>query len=263
MKKTNLLFFCLLLCTLVCAQSIHLPVAKFQTGDNLAWKEPAFNDSNWKELKTDYIWDTQGYSNYDGFAWYRIHFQLSPEILRDSYLKESLLFNLAKIDDADEAYLNGKLIGKTGSFPSDEGGYESKWSQQRNYLVRVDDPAVYWNKENVLAIRVYDANQSGGMFGEIPNISVIDLIDQLFLSMNIEKTGKAKTCCVTLKNTAKQAQKGKLQVQIIDLENNAVLSDVSKKVNIKASGELIQSIAYPNTNRRMKISITYRDDQTG
>lgn len=43
----------------------------FHTGDNSAWKDPGFDDSQWPLLRSNEAWDQQGYKNYGGFAWYR------------------------------------------------------------------------------------------------------------------------------------------------------------------------------------------------
>ncbi len=44
---------------------------RFHTGDNPAWSDPNFDDSQWPLLRSDEDWDQQGYKNYGGFAWYR------------------------------------------------------------------------------------------------------------------------------------------------------------------------------------------------
>ena len=57
-------------------QQLSFPVARFQTGDDPAWKEKDFDDSNWAEIRTNIHWERQGYEGYDGYAWYRIRFFL-------------------------------------------------------------------------------------------------------------------------------------------------------------------------------------------
>ncbi|GHT44121.1 hypothetical protein AGMMS49965_19210 [Bacteroidia bacterium] len=131
-------------------EKINLPMAKFQTGDAAEWKTGDFNDSDWAELKTTGAWEKQGFEKYDGYAWYRIHFRLLPK----SASKESLVIDLGQIDDADETYLNGVLIGKT-----------DKYDIHRKYILRSDDAAIRWGQENVLAIRVYDNRNDGGFMG--------------------------------------------------------------------------------------------------
>jgi hypothetical protein len=44
---------------------------RFHTGDNPAWADPNFDDSQWPLLRSEEAWSHQGYKNYGGFAWYR------------------------------------------------------------------------------------------------------------------------------------------------------------------------------------------------
>src|SRR5580698_4690450 len=56
---------------------------KFHTGDNMAWAQPDFDDSNWGTIDltapggsgtNDYIpgWTANGYPGCAGYAWYRL-----------------------------------------------------------------------------------------------------------------------------------------------------------------------------------------------
>ncbi|MGO4210059.1 SpoIIE family protein phosphatase [Terriglobus sp. 2YAB30_2] len=44
---------------------------RFHTGDDVAWADPHFDDSQWPLLRSDEQSSQQGYKNYGGFAWYR------------------------------------------------------------------------------------------------------------------------------------------------------------------------------------------------
>src|SRR5437867_1495920 len=99
-------------------QNITLATAKFKTGDNLQWKDASFSDADWSSIKTSMLWEEQGY-DYNGYAWYRFHFKLPSSLKKNSYWKDTLRVFLAKIDDVDEIFLNGKKINQTGSFPTD------------------------------------------------------------------------------------------------------------------------------------------------
>jgi hypothetical protein len=129
---------------------INLPKAKFKTGDETGWKNSDFNDNDWAEIKTTAAWEKQGYEKYDGYAWYRIHFNLPA----NPTAKDSLFIDLGQIDDADETFLNGLPVGKT-----------DKYDTHRNYILSNDNPAIHWGQENVLAIRVYDSRNDGGIMG--------------------------------------------------------------------------------------------------
>ena len=159
------------------SQVLKIGEAKFKTGDNPAWSQAGFDDSQWVTLKTNLIWEEQGFSEYNGYAWYRIHVRIPSSLKTQSFWKDTLRIYLAKIDDADEVYLNGVLIGKKGSLPFQSSVYVSAWDTEREYHVSTGLPAIKWDADNILAVRVYDGGGGGGLFGGIPSISMMDLVD--------------------------------------------------------------------------------------
>ena len=139
---------------------IQLPaVWKFRTGDDLKWKEPSLDDTGWKPVRVPAFWEIQGFKDYDGFGWYRVRF-MAPGSLPDN----NLVLMLGKIDDFDEAYLNGERIGRTGKMP--QRGTDALQSDDYTKL------RAYWipsgllmpGRENVLAVRVYDMFLHGGIY---------------------------------------------------------------------------------------------------
>jgi len=125
----------------------------FKLGDDSTWSQLAFNDSGWFPLKVPGYWENQHYEDYDGFAWYRYHFAVKTSLLD----QESLVLLLGKIDDADEVFLNGTRIGGSGVFPP-------HFFSEKNSLRRYSVPGKLLRSENVLAVRVYDDGQKGGIF---------------------------------------------------------------------------------------------------
>jgi hypothetical protein len=131
---------------------------RFSPGDDPAWSNPAFDDSDWGKIAIGGVWeDNDEYKGLDGYAWYRLRFTI-PESFEPS---DTLELSLGKIDDADEVFLNGEKVGQTGKFPPD---YESGYEEQRRYDVPKD--LVKVGQENVLAVRVYDGGGGGGLTGE-------------------------------------------------------------------------------------------------
>ena len=107
------LFFICLYPIASAAQTILLPDRwHFTTKDKQEFANPKFNDSSWVMMNVPDWWEREGYDNYDGNAWYRVRFSANKKLFGDS-----VYVLLGKIDDADETYLNGKLIGKMGKFP--------------------------------------------------------------------------------------------------------------------------------------------------
>jgi|GEM_PF-2040629 len=127
---------------------------KFSPGDSTAWKNPSFDDSRWPEIDVPAQWETAGYPSLDGFAWYRVKFSVPPD-----WKKGRLTLFLGKIEDCDETYLNGNIIGKSGNLPPD---YSSEWTAFRTYEIPED--YVIGGGVNTLAIRVYDGGGAGGIY---------------------------------------------------------------------------------------------------
>ncbi|MBL6446052.1 beta galactosidase jelly roll domain-containing protein [Fulvivirga sp. 29W222] len=126
---------------------------KFSIGDKQSWADPFYDDSSWETIHAPEIWENQGFHGYDGFAWYRKSFDVTnlPK-------SKSLYLHLGHIDDADEVYLNGKLIGFSGHMPPK---FKTAYKAERQYTF----PAQYLNKNgpNVIAVRVFDVTREGGI----------------------------------------------------------------------------------------------------
>ena len=82
----------------------------------MEWAEFDYDDSDWEEILVPSSWEDEGYYNYNGYAWYRKHFDFPKNITNNV-----VYISLGYIDDVDEVFLNGKLVGSTGSFPPNFG----------------------------------------------------------------------------------------------------------------------------------------------
>ncbi|MCF8413297.1 MAG: beta galactosidase jelly roll domain-containing protein [Melioribacteraceae bacterium] len=157
---------------------------KFSIGDKSEFKQPEFDDEDWEHVYVPASWEDEGFHGYDGFAWYRTKFDYSSD-----FDEQDLFLFLGYIDDVDEVYLNGKLIGITGSFPPE---YKTAYNAFRRYYI----PKEYLDKdrENIIAVRVYDAQLAGGILsGDVGIYSKISLK----LDINLEgvwnfQTGDSK-----------------------------------------------------------------------
>ena len=83
---------------------------QFHTGDDLAWANPAFNDSGWQAIKADQPWGAQGHPGYTGYAWYRKRLDIGAG-------DKPLGLFIPESDGAYEVYWNGQRIGSSGSLP--------------------------------------------------------------------------------------------------------------------------------------------------
>lgn len=141
---------------------------RFEIGDDLNYARTDFNDSAWETIQVPSPWENEGFPGYDGFAWYRKSFELN-----NSTQTEHLYLKLGRIDDTDAVYLNGVLIGQNGTFPPE---YQGAWNVKRTY--RIPPDLIRQNRENTIAIRVYDGREAGGItHGDLGVYSRTDVID--------------------------------------------------------------------------------------
>jgi sialate O-acetylesterase len=126
---------------------------KFQIGDSLNWNNPEYDDNEWESINVPSAWEDQGFFGYDGYAWYRKEFTLTKD-----YKNKDISLLLGYIDDVDEVYINGQLIGFSGTFPP-------KFSTALDVLRKypVPDKILNMPGKNVIAVRVYDHHMSGGI----------------------------------------------------------------------------------------------------
>jgi hypothetical protein len=214
-----LLLFFLAISSLT-AQDINITKGwKFKTGDQPDWASPGFNDSSWQSIEVGKPWEYQGFPDYDGFAWYRLHILIPSSIKEKSFLKEKLKFDLGKIDDGDEVYLNGSFLGRNAGKGGDikQGVYDAP----RTYTISLNDKRILWDKDNVIAVRVWDHGGDGGMYDGKYGISVMDVTD--FIVINTGDNGfqfgadkKISKKIILTSNSDAYDFTGKLRINIQD-----------------------------------------------
>lgn len=215
---------------------LSLNEAKFKIGDDPVWKNASYDDSNWENQKLGEIWEQQGHAGYDGYAWYRIHIIIPSSLKNKAYWKDSLRISLANVDDVDQTFLNGVEIGHTGKFPYKKNGYESQWAAGRKYTVPLQNKLIKWDKDNVIAVRVYDGGGEGGIFMGKPFIDVLERINGLKMTMNnddirYESAKKAKAT-LHLKNHFNTTISGQFTYAIYDAEIGRDIISHSNKLEL-------------------------------
>ena len=87
---------------------------QFHLGDDLAWANPALDDSSWEQISADTTWGAQTHPSYVGFAWYRRHITIENSGPASA---KNLALLLPPVDDVYDLYWNGKKIGSYGGLP--------------------------------------------------------------------------------------------------------------------------------------------------
>jgi len=132
---------------------------KFKTGDDLKRKDAVYDDTRWDEVFVPAKWEDQGYRDYDGYAWYRKSFVYQGSD------NEKLVIVMGKIDDIDQVYINGTLVGMTGDFPSQSDDHAfsgSEFDAFRGYYLPVG--LLKKGQKYVVAVRVLDTGGVGGIY---------------------------------------------------------------------------------------------------
>ena len=75
---------------------------RFRVGDDAAWLEPDYDDSDWDLIQVPQDWDTADIDQAAWIGWYRIRFRCESFAEKD---QPAVL--LGPISDADEVWLNG------------------------------------------------------------------------------------------------------------------------------------------------------------
>ena len=141
---------------------------KFQKGDSTEYSKPGYDDKWWKTIQTGNPWENQGFTDYDGVAWYRANVVIPSSLRKSNSTLKSVRLSLGQIADSDVTYFNGKRIGRTNGRDA-----------ERIYIIPFD--TISWDKENVIAIRVNNRRGNGGMYAGACSIDNTRLTDIVFL----------------------------------------------------------------------------------
>jgi DUF1680 family protein len=206
------------------AQSINLPKESgFKFGDNPAWANPTFNDNDWATQQLG-----KSFTKDSSYAWYRIKIVI-PSAMKTATGKGIKLY-LGKIDDVDQTYFNGKLIGETGSFPPH---YITQWEKQRVYTI--PEKEVQWDKENVIAVRIYNLVGGMGMWEGPYSFEPFGWIDEVLVKQDfIEIPNKGFTTKIVFTNKIDNAFSGTVTYWIADKAGKKMLFSETKPVQVQA-----------------------------
>jgi len=192
-----------------------------KTGDNSAWAAKDLDVTSWKPIKTGVPWEEVGFPGYDGYAWCRLEF-----VIPDSYRQQIelhgqnnpvgpyLILTMGAIDDVDETFFNGEKIGSTGSMLPN---YATAYDVPRKYRIPIDK--IKWNQKNVIAVRIFDGINEGGIYQGPILIRLPGLSEVLDLSFDLQDSNGIYSSPgplpVKMKITNHSTQTYNLQLQCI------------------------------------------------
>ena len=221
---------------------ILIEEAKFHKGDApQGWMQSNFDDSSWQTIAIPEKWHGEGL-----YAQYRIKFNVPKGFVSNAEYKQFAVLDLAYIDDCDEAYLNGVLIGKNGIMPKD-GMALSSWDLHRVYQV---DSKLLKEGENLLTVLVWNRRTRGGVYGGPFVVRMAQLED--LLELNFSGDGDAEKCTLTV--TSEVAVKGTLTVE--------TSKSYSKKISISPKQNFVYDFEYDGS-ASSQVKVVFTDSRTG
>lgn len=150
---------------------------QFHLGDNLAWANPAFDDSSWQQIDVSKPWGDQGHWAYSGHAWYRRHIEIKDKT--EGAVNVALYVPLASC--SYEVYWNGRFIGRSAPLPG-----KNAQEQPPAAIYQLGKPG-----SGVLAFRTHspplDTSSPGDAAGlsGMPRVGSFDAIGNLAVSERV------------------------------------------------------------------------------
>ncbi|MBL0272967.1 MAG: glycoside hydrolase family 127 protein [Chitinophagaceae bacterium] len=240
MKLINNFFSIVMLIVLIStaaqAQTINLPKeSKFKFGDDPAWANPAFNDIDWSNQLL-----AKSFRKDSSYAWYRIRI-IIPSSMKTTAGK-GIKLSLGKIDDVDQTYFNGNLIGESGSFPPN---YITQWEKQRVYII--PETAVQWDKENLIAVRIYNLIGGMGMWEGPYNFEPLGWKDEVSFKIDfIETPNKGFATKISFTNKIDNAFNGTIKYWISNKANKDILFSETRPIQLPAKSGSEAVVVFSN-----------------
>ncbi|MGD8539592.1 MAG: sialate O-acetylesterase [Candidatus Aminicenantes bacterium] len=128
-----------------------------------SWASHELETNDWDTMVLPNNWENEGLPGMDGIVWFRKMVDIPG-----AWIGKDLILNISAVDDIDETYFNGILVGRT------EG-----WDAPRSYTVPKD---LIKAGPNVIAIRVRDNLGGGGIWGD-PALFNLSLDGQMTISL--------------------------------------------------------------------------------
>ena len=211
---------------------------KLAIGDNPAWATNSFDASSWKTVSSTKSWEDQGFPDVDGFGWYRKEVVLPTTLKADIMKYGGIRVCYDNADDADEFYFNGHYIGVTGAMPP---AYVSKYGQKRSYTV--PSKFVYFDRPNLMAVRVYDGIGGGGLITANTTVRPLSVTDVIKIDWDfpakewVFSDGDKQQMNLTLTNTLKAKAALKV-VFVLKTDKFAPVDSIVTTFELKAGATL-------------------------
>ena len=116
-------------------------------GGQPIWAAPEFNDTSWKTMELPGYIESNGLQGVDGIIWFRKEIYLTP-----AEANQNSTLYLAKVNDSDNTFINGTLVGVT----------KLQAEKSRVYPIQA---GILKPGKNILTVQMEDIGGMGGIYG--------------------------------------------------------------------------------------------------
>lgn len=239
----------------------------------MSWAAPSYNDSAWSPVRVGLSSGPAIFDKYDGFAWYRFSTVIPSSLKRSPHIDDSIKFFLGKIDDCDQVYLNGHILGQNtitlaGTTAPDENFIRTNglWQTDRAYTISVKDDRICWDTVNIITVRVFDQQGGGGLYGKSPYIGIVGLGDYIrfdlskyYKVMNNDSIDRR----FLVRNISPRAvYAGELSVTAERADGQSVVFNWKTPIRLAPGDSVYVMVSLPVSTEPLNIGVTFTDDRT-
>jgi sialate O-acetylesterase len=127
------------------------------------WFDPSTSTSGWKKMKLPQLGEGKEVGNADGIVWFRKDIELPASI----QAKQATI-GLGPVDDIDQTYVNGKLVGSLNI-----------WDSNRVYTL---DAGLLHAGINTVVVKCIDGGGGGGICGSPEQLFITDGTQKISLA---------------------------------------------------------------------------------
>lgn len=235
----------------------------FQTSSINTFEEIVKINTGWKSIETGINWESVGYTDYDGYAWYKTSVIIPTNLKKNALKYGGLELNLGKIDDADKTYFNGELLGKTGEFPPN---FINAYDTERKYIINTQK--IKWGQQNEIYICVYDGSGNGGMYSKFAELRVQGAIDNVKLKVvfnspdQIIKENQKAEFALVIKNQLDESFTNNLKINIKSDFGDSIIT-FNKSIKLDPLGQSISDFDISTLNPGFYIATAYLENSYG
>ncbi|MEI6454951.1 MAG: putative Ig domain-containing protein [bacterium] len=143
------------------------------------------------------------------------------------------------------------------------------WFKDRRYILPAGDARIHWDKENVIAVRVFDQSGAGGMYAKPFEISMVDLKYHIIFDFSnsafIYSGDSIVSRKFTVRNVSgKELFKGKLEIRVRLCSDGLTILRESHDLDLQKAAQEEVSFSLPSDLSKPAIAeITFTDNASG